>query len=323
MAITISSSDAHNQQQAVRRFPDKNKTDHPSLVGRPISKQILFFALITLASTILCNYSYYTLFGHYFNGENIVFVKEGIDKSHIPAAVFQYESSREKLGSWLGNTWIPPNGWRHFSAQAMTDLYKDKTILWIGDSTSRRGGLTMFEIFDSSNNATTPHIDYRKIEDTAGLNRNQGPVRDKCILINEKRSGNGHPNICRRIPGGGSGMLILREPVYCNRNMGWFFQHELELLKNYYSSPSTSRYTPLTINGNVIIISIGPWEVQSPFLCLKHPSNKTVEEWIDYAVDMVESFQRQTNITILWKTCGFVNGDSNSTKSEFVRMMNN
>jgi hypothetical protein len=43
----------------------------------------------------------------------------------------------DQHGSWMGNTWIPPKGWSTFSALDMLELYKDKHLLWLGDSTAR------------------------------------------------------------------------------------------------------------------------------------------------------------------------------------------
>jgi hypothetical protein len=159
------------------------------------------------------------------------------------------------------------------------------------------------------------------LEDSKMLNLNKVNITERCTLLDQTRSGNGHPKICRRIPGS-SGMLLLREPVYCARDVYLFFEKELQLVKDYYLSPSNSRFTPLTKNVNVIITSIGPWEVRFPSECLRR-FNKTAQEWNDLSIDMIESFQQHTNITILWKTSGFIQGKSDGYNSQLRRMINN
>jgi hypothetical protein len=242
----------------------------------------------------------------------------------IPAAdddirtpVFQRESTRrERLGSWLGNTWIPPDGSRQFSAQAMRNLYKDKTILWMGDSTARRAGLTMFEMFESS--TSTLHVEYAKLEDSKMLSSST----QQCSLYYAKITGNGQPRVCRRIPGeDSSGMLLIRDSVLCTKDVWYFFKKELQIVKDYYSFPSSeSRVVPQTKNVKVIVISIGPWEIRKPGTCVG--GNKTLDEWIDVTVDVIEAFQQETNITIVWKTSGFIQGSQNSAMSNLTRVMN-
>jgi hypothetical protein len=57
-------------------------------------------------------------------------------------------------GNWIGNTWIPPHGWRAFSAADLRTLYKDRSILWIGDSTNRRTAYSFHAIVNSDVNAS-------------------------------------------------------------------------------------------------------------------------------------------------------------------------
>jgi hypothetical protein len=57
-------------------------------------------------------------------------------------------SPRRQVGTWIGNTWIPPPGWRIFSVEELQDIYKNKSILWIGDSTARRASLTLYAVLN-------------------------------------------------------------------------------------------------------------------------------------------------------------------------------
>jgi hypothetical protein len=64
-----------------------------------------------------------------------------LDAGGVAAAV-----ATPTMGTWIGNTWIPPPGWRMFTVAELQDMYKNKSILWIGDSTARRSSLTMYAV---------------------------------------------------------------------------------------------------------------------------------------------------------------------------------
>jgi hypothetical protein len=57
-------------------------------------------------------------------------------------------------GNWIGTTWIPPYGWRAFSAADLRTLYKERSMLWLGDSTSRRTAYLFHAIINSDVNAS-------------------------------------------------------------------------------------------------------------------------------------------------------------------------
>jgi hypothetical protein len=202
----------------------------------------------------------------------------------------------------------------------------------MGDSTARRAGMTMNEMFNfdsdsDSSTSSSPHVEYKKLENISMLT-----YPETCNLLDKEKFGSfGFPSVCRRIPGGGSGMFLLISPLFCTKHIMFFFEKELQLFKDYYSSsPSSSnppssastRSIPITKNVDVIIISVGPWEVRKPTVCLLKGYNYTVQDWIDMTIDAIESFQRHTNITILWKTSGFIQGKSYSRGNEKFRMMN-
>jgi hypothetical protein len=57
---------------------------------------------------------------------------------------------RYQLGSWIANSWIPPNGWRKYSANELYWIWSEKSIFWVGDSTSRRTALSMYRILNAT-----------------------------------------------------------------------------------------------------------------------------------------------------------------------------
>jgi hypothetical protein len=97
-------------------------------------------------------------------------------------------SSRNKTGSWIGNSWIPPPGWRLFSAKKMLDLYKDKTVLFMGDSMARRLAVTLYEtlnlIANSIDSQEEPvDVPYTMLEDNLAKSGKDG---SKCTMIKKE-----------------------------------------------------------------------------------------------------------------------------------------
>ena len=65
-----------------------------------------------------------------------------------------YVSPRSLTGSWMGDQWIPPPEWRLYSAWEMQDIFRNKTLLFLGDSTARRAAGTLYAML----NHTTSNI---------------------------------------------------------------------------------------------------------------------------------------------------------------------
>jgi hypothetical protein len=69
-------------------------------------------------------------------------------------------------GNWVGNAWIPPPGWRMFSAANLRKLYKDRSILWMGDSTNRQTAYLFYAIINSDVNASWIHASDPSVRDS-------------------------------------------------------------------------------------------------------------------------------------------------------------
>ena len=48
--------------------------------------------------------------------------------NNITSSLTVVGSPREQIGSWIGNTWIPPAVWKHYSLQELQDFYSNKSI---------------------------------------------------------------------------------------------------------------------------------------------------------------------------------------------------
>jgi hypothetical protein len=110
--------------------------------------------------------------------------------------------SRERLldstlqaGSWIGNTWIPPRGWQDFSAPDLRTIYKQRSVLWLGDSTARRTAATMHAVLNYDTNNV-----WKDQQDVALRNVDNPTVNavDHPLVIDLHR--NTHVGECVRVP---------------------------------------------------------------------------------------------------------------------------
>jgi len=73
------------------------------------------------------------------------------------------------MGSWFGDTLIPPDGWKLCLASELQDFYKDSSMLWVGDSTCRRSFATFYGIL----NSTQEHVNVPEIDDASVIDINK------------------------------------------------------------------------------------------------------------------------------------------------------
>ena len=90
---------------------------------------------------------------------------------------------RNQTGSFIGSTWIPPPGWKLFSARAMHDLYQDDAggMVWVGGSTARRAALTLYGILNSTA-ASSPHVPTNNVDgpNIIDVNKARNPIQEPC-----------------------------------------------------------------------------------------------------------------------------------------------
>ena len=104
---------------------------------------------------------------------------------------------RGMVGSWIGDTWIPPSPWKLYSATDLAQMWSTKKIWWIGDSLARRGAMTLYHILNTSHSA----ILKEDLDEFSMLNVNKLPEteRERCPIFQKaKPSG---PIVCRSMPG--------------------------------------------------------------------------------------------------------------------------
>jgi hypothetical protein len=163
-----------------------------------------------------------------------------------PQRVFELPYEDQK-GSWIGNHWVPPNGWRYFSAKELRTVYQDKSIMWVGDSLARRAATTMYGILKEAANASDVNVPVAAIDASDVIDVNKMTITELCT----KWMGSTHqPRWCRTMPGGAGDYVYVKKGRF--RELGSFFEDELSGKSN------------ITDGFDTIIIALGNWDNLSP-----------------------------------------------------------
>jgi hypothetical protein len=235
----------------------------------------------SIASVLLKPYS---VFG---NSTTTSVVMPGSSSTHPLKQIVKRE---EQWGVWIGNNWIPPDGWKLYTPKEMRLFYHDKSIFWIGDSTARRAAATMHGILKHANSSS--HISVRSINDVS--------------VIDERKSGDIKDELFRRpMPGGEArGGLFLYQRIGCLLHLETFLQDELSGKSNTMESVDT------------IIVSIGIWDATASNLCQDPRRNvSTVQSEVNtLLLTKLQSRQK----TIIWRTSGY----DHREKHQFISDLN-
>lgn len=218
-------------------------------------------------------------------------------------------SQLSREGTWIGpKHWTPPEGWSIFSPTDMRKMYAHKKILWMGDSQSRRAMLTMYKVF----NATDNKLDAVNIEAFTNY-KYQSVGEVPCNIFGLAQEPNDNFRVrCRRIPYESGGILSISAPPYntvCLDHIYRFFKHSL------------SGKTTAANNADIIVVAMGAWELESPHICARS-SPLPMKEKVDRVIQVLHKFQRKTGKKIIWRTSSFIAGNSSSGASVVARLMN-
>ena len=214
-----------------------------------------------------------------------------------PQRVYELPYEEQK-GSWTGDHWIPPNGWRFFSPQELLTVYKDKSIMWVGDSLARRAAVTMYGILKeaaANSNSSSVNVPVDAIDAFELINVNKGRIWDPC----KKWIGSKYqPRWCRAMPGGGGG-----DYVYVMTNK---FSELVPFVADEVSGKSN-----ITKNFDTIIVGMGNWDNEKTGL------NKTLSS-VTAAIDALGKLQ-SAGKTIIWRTSGF-RDDAGASNDYFIEV---
>jgi hypothetical protein len=241
--------------------------------------------------------------------------REELTKKPSPMLETTTMLSRNQTGTWIGNNWVPPRDWHLFSAKEMLELYQDKSVLWVGDSTTRRAALTLYGILQAPSDAIpTSQIDGAYIIDV-----NKRTVTEPC-----HRYGN-HTEVfpvthCRIMPTTSNGRnnnnnnSTLSSGTNNNTNEKLFSLYwsncmaDLEsfLLRELAVSENQTNSGGLTGEYDVLIIGQGIWEAVRGSDCRRLTGGRTLEHMLNTTLDLLEQLAEQRpELTIVWRTCGF------------------
>jgi hypothetical protein len=223
----------------------------------------------------------------------------------------------EQRGSWIGNTWIPPTGWRYYSAVELRTFYAGKSVMWTGDSTSRRTFASMYGILNATGslpqNASTStgpsssspiDVSVNEINSARIIDVNKAKMaQEKCTMfahIEERR----RPGLCRITPGDtmtptlttsrGVG-IFSHKHTYCFKDVETFVQDELSGRSN------------ITAGVDVMILAMGIWEQVRSKDCqdpLEQNPKRSVVDRQNAALDLLGKLQ-SPHLTIIVRTSGF------------------
>lgn len=197
-------------------------------------------------------------------------------------------STRNMTGTWIGNTWIPPKGWKYHSPSELRHIYSGKRVLWVGDSTGRRAAMNLYALLEWKNSKFLhAEMSSPKLIDVAKL----GPHECDKWLETEYR-----PRICRAVNStieqGIQGEHIYSKAV-CHTDVERFFQAEIEGRAN------------ITKDIDVIIVSIGIWDVIKPFACKAGLKNRTLAQLTSDVIELTNEFQIASGRSVIWRTSGY------------------
>ena len=225
------------------------------------------------------------------------------DEGNSSLPLLEISMRRNHTGTWIGNSWVPPSGWRLFSAAEMLQLYHNKSMLWVGDSTTRRCALTLYGILQSPSDA----IPKSQIDSASVIDVNKGVVTEPCY-----RYGNNteipitHCRLMPKLSGDSSSTNDTLFTIYkspCLANLESFLLQEL--------APSTTM--AVTTDYNLLIIGQGIWEAVRKSDCIRIAGNRSMEEVYGATFDLLEQLSDQRpDLLIVWRTSGFHQDGLNS-----------
>jgi hypothetical protein len=206
----------------------------------------------------------------------------------------------EQKGSWIGNQWVPPDGWRQLLAEHMRNFYKGQSVLWIGDLLARRTAMTMYGILQDAGNSSDGNVPIVAVDANSVINVNKKRVWDPC----RKWIGSPHqPRWCQTMPGGiGDYAYLMKTHIW---ELGDFIADELAGNSN------------VTENIDTIIVAMGNWDAS--------PGQRKVQQTIILAqrkdaIDLLGKLQSKRK-TVIFRTSGFTS--TGGAFTEFYYEVNN
>jgi hypothetical protein len=225
-------------------------------------------------------------------------------------------TTRDMVGEWLGQTWVPPYPWRLFGPTELLKLYQDKRVLWVGDSTGRRAFATMYAILQETSNSSSSsdnsgyvsgahHVPTAAMDHPTIIDVNKQNTTELCTKWSNETVAAAtlrnlpYPNLCRPVPGNNSRageFSYARATCYSS-------------IENLLASELAGT-TNITVDVDVIVVAVGIWELVHKADCdnLEKDKNTTTTamQRLDRALEASARFASQnTGKIIIWRTAGY------------------
>ena len=193
--------------------------------------------------------------------------------------------------TWIGNQWIPPPGYRLYSAREMQSYFQQHSILWIGDSTARRTYGTMYGILNATrdpDDIESHHLDHPSV-----IDMNKMSV-ELTVPFPEICNKSGY-SLCRRIPAYGADD---RDRLYDLSDATC-----LASLVNMTANQTSQLWKDIS-NYTLIIFIIGPWELRD-----RCGPEKGWQKRVQSFLDSLYQHTEDSNTVFLWRTWGSIDFD--------------
>jgi hypothetical protein len=214
--------------------------------------------------------------------------------------------TRDMIGYWIGNTWIPPQPWRYYSPAELRELYKHKTILWLGDSLARRSFASFYNILNSTR---SNHTSLDSITLASIIDFNKHGQVEYCPKWRHLKSF--RPDACRPMPGMNATGEFIKMKTVCFSHVEKFLHDELNGTSN------------LTSTVDLVVLVLGIWDVVHEGDCRDKNNNanssRTPIERLMDLIHVAANFTITTGKRIVWRTSGF---DCVTTNNQLVYALN-
>jgi hypothetical protein len=193
--------------------------------------------------------------------------------------------------SWLGNQWIPPPGYKTYSADEIQNYFHQQSILIVGDSTARRMYSTLYGILNATENSYD--IKVSDIDSPSILNINRGRSSTFCHKVGYQ--------VCRKMPTSSINQTSTNRFNYDLLNVECLFQ-----LADIAKHKSSRLWTQWVQNYSLVIFVIGPHEVMNYPKCVaeEHAGRKIQTDDFFNQFFQNDDYLNGSNTTFVWRTWG-------------------
>lgn len=210
--------------------------------------------------------------------EEMIHARFLTEQSRIPGCTAPIPQS----GSWIGDTWIPPEPWKLFSAYQIRRIFRDRSVLWVGDSTTRRAATTLYTLLNSTSEPSNSDLDSKEM---LGVNKKE--ITEPC---DRNTTSTYTPTLCRPMPGNAEKDYIVYR-AFCYSDVELMINDEL------------SGVGTLTKKADTLVVGLGVWYAARPIECADRRDKYEVLN--DTLRSITKLAQARPDLTIVWRSSGY------------------